>query len=250
MEASRQFVCIRLATYEDQAEADYMKNIFVGKSGYVENTTFAILSPDGQKKLTRAGRAPFYEYRNASRMAKGMNEIATHYQTPEEVNLPDAALPLTASLELGLNISAADGFPLVVIVGNQSSELNALSDKVRPLAWSNELMGQFTYARVTDAKQLKPLTGIDGSPDELNGILVVQPDRYGLSGKVLAQFDSTSSEQLMKDKLQQIMRDYDPIQKDHKSHVEVGIKMGVEWDTAIPETDPEAVAMRKRARGR
>ena len=250
MDASRQFVCIRLATYEDQAEANYMKKIFVGRSGNVENTTFAILSPDGQKKLTRAGRAPFYEYRNAARMASGMNEIATRYQASADMKLEEAPLPLAKSLDLGLNISAADGFPLIVIVGNESSELNALSEKLRPLAWSDDLMGQYTYVEVTDAEQLKPLTGIEGSPEEMNAILVVEPDRFGLSGKVLAQFNSASESESMRNELTTIIRNFEHIEKGHDSHVQLGIRMGVEWDTAIPETDPEAVAMRKRARGR
>jgi len=107
--ASRQFVCIRLATYESQAEANFMKKIYKGRSGHLENTTFAILAPNGRKKLTRTGRAPFHEYRDAARMANGMNEIAQRYKPRSGVNLNDAPLPFTDSLEIGLNISSADG---------------------------------------------------------------------------------------------------------------------------------------------
>lgn len=49
--ASRQFVCIRLATYESFEEAQMLRGIFLGGSGQVENTTFALLSPDGKTPL-------------------------------------------------------------------------------------------------------------------------------------------------------------------------------------------------------
>lgn len=250
MDASRQFVCIRLATYESQAEADFMKKIYKGRSGNVENTTFAILGPDGRKKLTRTGRAPFHEYRNAARMAAGMREIVKRYEPTGNANADHRSLPFTDTLDVGLNISAADGLPMIVVVANETSQQNVLLEKVLPLAWSDELAGQFTYAQVIDPKQLKPLTGIEGSPEELNAILIVQPDPFGLSGKVLAQFNSTNNAKEMKSDLMQIIHNFERIKKDHKSHVQLGIRMGIEWESAIPESDPESVAARKRARGR
>jgi len=44
---SRNFVCIRLATYEDSAEADYLRQVFSGRSGELDNTVFALMNPDG-----------------------------------------------------------------------------------------------------------------------------------------------------------------------------------------------------------
>ena len=38
VEASRDFVCIRLATYENAEEAKILKSIFTGRSGALENT--------------------------------------------------------------------------------------------------------------------------------------------------------------------------------------------------------------------
>ncbi len=47
--ASRMFVCIRPATYEDAGEADFLKKIFVGRSGELDNTVFVLLAPDGEQ---------------------------------------------------------------------------------------------------------------------------------------------------------------------------------------------------------
>ena len=227
-----------------------MKKIYSGRSGQVENTTFAILAPNGRSKLTRTGRAPFHEYRDASQMAAGMNEIAQRFEPRSSVKLKDASLPLTDSLEIGLNISAADGLPLIVFVANQSSQLDVLSEKARPLAWSDELIGQFTYAQVTDPEQLKPLAGISGSPEDLNAILIVQPGQFGLSGKVVGQFDSTIDSESLKNELTQIVQKLKRVEKNHNAHVQLGIRMGIDWESAIPETDQESIAARRRARGK
>ncbi len=226
-----------------------MKKIYSGRSGDLKNTTFAILAPNGRRKLTRTGRAPFHEYRDAARMAAGMNEIAKRFEQPSGVKLKDAPIPFTDSLDIGLNISAADELPMIVIVANQTSELDVMSDRVRTLTWSDDLIGQFTYARVTDPNQLKPLTGIEGSLDDLNAVLVVQPGQFGLSGKVLLQFDPTTNDQEWKRDLLQIARDFERAEKDHRNHVQLGIKMGIDWESAIPETDQESIAARRRARG-
>ena len=68
--ASRKFVCVRLATYESKEEADLLTDIFVGRSGELENTTFVILAPDGKKRLTRAGRGPMFAFRGSDGAAR------------------------------------------------------------------------------------------------------------------------------------------------------------------------------------
>ena len=56
--ASRNFICVRLATYESEDEAAYLRSFAAGRSGQLENTVFCILSPDGEEKLIRAARGP------------------------------------------------------------------------------------------------------------------------------------------------------------------------------------------------
>ena len=58
VEASRPFVCIRLATYENQDEVDFMKALYVSYTGEIANTLFALLSPDGKTRLSEADRSP------------------------------------------------------------------------------------------------------------------------------------------------------------------------------------------------
>src|SRR4051812_46124084 len=99
--ASRQFVCIRLASYEDEGEAKFLKSVFTGKSGELENTVFALLSPDGQKKLMKASRSPRQLFQGAADMAKAMNGIAQKYTAKAGGPPP---LPLVANVRLALDV--------------------------------------------------------------------------------------------------------------------------------------------------
>jgi len=241
---SRKFVCIRLATYEDEREAEFLKNIYTGRSGEMENTTFAILSPDGKQKLTASGRGPFHEYRNAAQMAMGMQAIASKQAGAEQAALGDRQLPLMKNVELALNVASCDNLPVIVTVATDEEKLAALNRELLPVAWSEALAGQFVYAAVTDKALLKPLTGVEIA----TGILVVQPDEFGLSGAVLRQFASADQDELT-DALREIVQSYPRPAKTHDTHVRLGIELGIEWESEIPETDPQSIRARRQARG-
>lgn len=243
--ASRNFVCMRLATYEDQQEADFMKSLYIGRSGELENTTFALLSPDGKKKLATAGRGPFHAFRGAAAMAAGMNKIAADHTGAKDASLTDKQLPLMKNLELALNVASADGLPLIVTVADSKERLDDINKSLVPLAWEESLAGQYVYASVLDKKELKPITGAQG--DE--GILVVEPGQFGLSGKVLAQFPAGTLSDKMKSKLQDVVATFPRTHKDHNSHVRLGIEIGIDWKSEIPETDQQSLRAKERARG-
>src|SRR4051812_12431801 len=73
--ASRAFVCVRLATYEDEEEGKFLKAFQVTRSGELENTVFTILAPDGKKQLARASRSARGTFGDADRMAATMKRI-------------------------------------------------------------------------------------------------------------------------------------------------------------------------------
>ena len=77
--ASRNFVCVRLSTYESKEEAEYLSRIFT-RRGQLENTVFCIMSPDGKDKLVNAGRSPGWAFPGSEDQAirdmeKKMDEI-------------------------------------------------------------------------------------------------------------------------------------------------------------------------------
>src|SRR5271156_4216622 len=94
--ASRQFVNIRLTTYENATEAKFLKTICPTGSGQLENTVFAILAPDGKRQLTRASRSPREAFDDAADMARAMNRIAAWYRPKNAGSVPD--LPTVANV--------------------------------------------------------------------------------------------------------------------------------------------------------
>ena len=54
---------MRPQTYESEAEAEVLSYVFAGRSG-LENTSFALLGPDG-KKISRGARSPSMVYGSA-----------------------------------------------------------------------------------------------------------------------------------------------------------------------------------------
>jgi len=241
---SRNFVCIRLATYEDEHEAEFLKGVFTGRSGQMENTTFAILSPDGKQKLAASGRGPFHAFRNAAQLAQGMKLIASQHAGAAKAALSDRQLPLMRSLELALNVAACDNLPLIVTVADDDDALKTLHRDLLPVAWSELLAGQFVYVAVPDKKLLKPVTGVEVD----RGILIVEPDQFGLSGKVLKQYAADDHRGLAA-ALLQVVQSYPRSVKTHNSHVRLGIQLGLDWESKIPETDAQSIRARQRARG-
>ena len=77
IKASRDFVCIRTATYEDKTEAIFLKSTFLGRAGGdLRNFGFCILSPDGKRQLRRSNRGPNFTYANSKEMVADLRQIA------------------------------------------------------------------------------------------------------------------------------------------------------------------------------
>lgn len=241
--ASSEFVCIRLSTYESQAEADFLKTIYVGRSGEMENTTFAILSPDGKKQLARAGRGPMHAFRGASDMARGLKKIAAQYPARKKP-LTDNTLPLLQTIDLGLNVASCDSLPVIITFAESDEDLEALNQSLVPLAWDKTLAGQYAFATTTNAKELKPISGLEAD----SAIAIVSPDEFGLSGKVLAQFKPGTSRAHIRKEMISIASKYPRKSKDRRTHTTMGISMGIDWETAIPETDEQALRAEARMR--
>jgi len=246
VEASRKFVCIRMATYENKAEAEFTTSIYRSRSGQLENTVFVIMSPDAKKKLTRAGRSPRHYYRDAADLASAMARIASEYPAAKDSAFQGKGLPLVRNLELALNVAASDNLPLIVTVAQNEKELSQVNQRLIPVAWRDSIAGQFTYVSVMEDKELKPIVGRKVQ----KGVLVIQPDQFGLSGKVLAQFPSDADPEKIKSTLETIVAKFPRISKSHNSHVRAGIRMGLDWESVIPESDPMSVQAKQRARGR
>ena len=76
IEAARNFVCVRIATYEDEDEADFVRSRLMGGAEDLRNFGFALASPDFEVILRRSERGPNFVYRDATAMAEELNRVA------------------------------------------------------------------------------------------------------------------------------------------------------------------------------
>src|SRR5438067_2964157 len=113
--AAREFVCVRLMTYEDPFEAEFLKSFRITRSGDVENTTFTILAPDGKKQLARASRSAKGAFRDAAQMAETMARIAKEHPGKPSANDAPPPLPTVTTVRLAVDVAACDNQPLVVV---------------------------------------------------------------------------------------------------------------------------------------
>jgi len=230
IDESRKFVCIRLATYENKEEAALLKSIFIGRSGELENTTFAILSPDGKRQLVRSGRSPDFAFRSIGTMATTMRRISSQYGARGA----DTELPVMSDVRLAINVASCDNQPLVILRATNQDRLAELKAKMSKLAWSDGFIGQFLYVATTDSADLKAIRGLQASSE----IIVVEPGHFGLEGDVLAQLKGGVSEEDLQEALDVSVVLHLRVDKQTASHTRLGSRLGIQWKTALPVTDP------------
>lgn len=243
--SSRDFVCIRLATYEDQQEAEFMEGVFTSRSGVLENTTFGILSSDGKKNLVTPGRGPMHAFRDATSMANRMQLIALQHPGAKQARWSDKQLPVMKSVDVALNVAACDNLPVLITFAENNERLAGINAEVMKTAWTEEGAGQFVYASTTNKAELKPIPGVELTEE----VLVVEPGPYGLSGKILLASTLDESNEDLSRELLRAAASFKRVAPEYSSHIALGVQLGIDWESAIPETDPQSLRAKQRVRG-
>jgi hypothetical protein len=228
---SRDFVCIRLATYESASEAAVLQSVFQSRSGQLENTVFAILTPDGKTPLVRSGRSPREGLGGPEEGTRKLADLAAKFPGSAPVG---GALPLLADLRRGLNVASCEIQPLVVIVARSAESRQKIEETLLPLAWSKEFVGRYDFVRAKDAAEAA--ASIEGKVEE-DGIYIVQPDAFGQKGTLLAAASGSGRDTLQKALALGLTR-FTPQAKDSRRHIDEGVRRGLNWKTEIPVTDP------------
>ena len=227
--ASRNFVCIRTATYEDKKEAEFHRAKLFGQSSELRNFGYCLLSPDAKTSLKRSRRGPNYIYANAAEMAVDLQKIAKRYpKKRSKKNAP--VLPKMKNVRLALNVASCDGLPLVIAVGKKPNDIKALSRKLSEVIWDENLAGKFIYATTSKAIDLEVIDGAKFA----TGILVVAPHEYGLKGKLLTKIGANASVKKVEKALLDTAESFQRTAKIHGSHVRTGRRNGDTWETEVP----------------
>jgi len=238
---SRDFVCIRTATYEDKREAGFLKWAFLRTpAADLRNFGFCVLSPDGKRKLRRSFRGPNFVYKNSAAMAVDLERIARQFPPKTTKSESNPAVPRMKSVRLGINVASCDGLPSVVVFGKGKREVDQLNSKLSGVIWDEALAGKFIYASTTKFADLKIVVGATTK----TGILVVEPDVYGTKGRLIKRIDAGVSKRDLKRDLVDAADTFIRRSKSHGLHVRNGRRDGKTWKTEV------AVPDRVRKRGR
>jgi hypothetical protein len=240
--AAGQFVCVRLTTYENKAEAGFLKAICPTGSGELENTVFTILAPDGKRQLARASRSAREVFGDADRMAETMNRVAGWYKPRPTTKQELPELPTVANVRLAIDVAACDNQPLVLLFSKDAATRQALAGALKPLAWSEEFRGRFIYAEASGENESAPIQGTSRGP----GVLVIQPDRFGLAGRVLKSAPAGASVKALAQCLRTGAAMHRPQVESFRDHVRDGRATGAFWETVLPVSDPMERAARQR----
>jgi hypothetical protein len=236
--ASREFVCIRLATYESASEAKVLTSIYQSRSGLLENTVFALLAPDGKTLLARSGRTPREAVGGApdeavKGLAAKLKELSGRYPGTAPVG---AALPVLADLRRGMNVAACEIQPLLGIAAGSDEARKKIEQALLPLVWSADFAGRFAVARAKDPAEAAQY--VDGGLKS-DGVFVVQPDAFGQKGRLLA-FAPGGDRDAMAAALKQGLQQFVAEPKDSRRHIDEGMRRGIRWTSEIPVSDPMA----------
>jgi hypothetical protein len=224
--ASREFVCARLITFEDTSEAALMKRLIGGRS--LVNTAFTIMDPAGKKPLVRAGRSTKRAFKDPAAMVRSMKKIAADYSAKNQVS--HQGLPLLEDVRIALNVTQCDGQQLVIIRGDDRAT-KKVKEQLCELSWSDDLIGKFLYAVADEGTDWSVIKGADKAPAK--GVLVVQSDTYGLTGKVVGSVKLDAGIKNLRSMLSKSASAHDPKPVDTSRLRRAGIRKGIKWETEI-----------------
>ncbi len=254
IDASQNFVCIRLTSYESKSEAAFIENL----RGNPVNTAFAILDPSGKPALEvkGLGRGPGELFEDPSDMAKQLNEIAAKYpqkisqahsqessqKTTNKETADSPALPVTLSAELGLAVASADLQPLVLVVASDPALRATLEAKVAKLAWSKDFQGFFTYANAASTKGLL----ISQTGEAKDGVFIIEPDIFGANGKVVARVSATEVDKNLASAMKDALSKHVRMSKSRNELKRLALVNGIFFETGIPVSGTREAADREK----
>ncbi len=246
-------------TYENAAEGALLKDLYSGRNDNLENTVFAMLGPDGKKRLTMTGRSPNSVYgsgsESAATMARAMKRHARRYGKSSDTKSTltrsteqSPAVPTVANLRLALNVASCENRPLVIVFHQEARSRRQLETNLGEVVWKKMLVGRSEYVVVDDPKELATIAQLRNNPKP--GIYVVRPSTFGDRGRLIASIATDHKGAELAKELDAAFSKYRPREKSRGTHVATGQEIGVKWETQTPITDSRATRNSRQGRTR
>ena len=244
VELSRHFVCVRPNTYENEAEAEFMKTLFRARNDNLENTTFCLLAPDGQTRVSRGGRSPSMVFGGIEGFLVELEALIQRYPAQAKPRSSQPVYPAQESVALGLNVAASDGLPLVLLAGGTQEQRTQVVGALAAQAFSAPLVGRLHYGVLADEQGLAllerggDLLGLPEQPE----LWLVRPETFARSGEVVERFplpaDNPALWAGLAGTVAAAWESALPQKAETaREHLRAGEREGIEWESELPVTD-------------
>ncbi len=232
IEASKEFVCIRLETYESKETQDRIRDLLQGS---MQNTAFVVYAPDGKTKLTRSQRSPQFVLggrgsKDIAPVIDQMGEIADEYKVKGSAN--SAVLQDFDSFKQSLNVASADQRLLVFTVSPQN-KMTRVRKSLQAVFNDPSVSGKFHFdiAGKGDVKWAEILKNVDAK----TGIFIIKSDEFGQEGVVVKSLPLDTAASRLRAELLAANKQFAKLEKrkDYGKHVNQGRREGVKFENAI-----------------
>ncbi len=240
IEASRDFVCVRLETYESAEHEKLIRSLLGGRYA---NTAFCVLAPDGETRLTQTsrspstilgatGRGPNAQEGSVNEVIAAMEEIVDEYSRRDPSGAP--ILQDFHTFRQALNVASGDQ-RLLFFVSAEERYQEKVQDLLGPVFADKDVIGRFHVdyqGDKDDAHWVKAVTGSSSKP----GYYIIRADTFGQEGEVVAAMPLNTNLSTIRSTLLAANRDFaaDEERKIYSDHVQEGRKQGISFETEIP----------------
>ena len=258
--ATRQFVCVRLETYESAENEKIIRKLLDGRFA---NTAFCLLAPDGETELSRPGRSPSSLFGRRGGGFAGSEEeevtatiaklrlVAKKYEVKAESS--KAVLQDFSTFRQALNVASGDQRLLLLTVSDSNGE-SKLTPVLKKVLNDPGVVGRFhhDFANLkTDSEWSEAVTDVS----EKTGYFIIRPGSFGLDGEVMAQLPLTTNAETLKKVLlkENLVYAKDEKRKVYGDHVKEGRRDSVYFENEIPygeDRDGDGLPDSKRNRRR
>jgi hypothetical protein len=239
IDASRDFVCVRLESYESEEHQKMVRSFLNGR---FENTAFCLLAPDGVERLSGTGRSPAMGLRAGRRGGRGaggndlvvdaMKGIAGKYSTKgksDEIVVQDFH-----TFKQSLNVASGDQRLLLYVVAPES-EREGLRKSLRPVLSDRDVIGRFHTDFAGEESDADWRKVIDGATSKA-GLFIIRSDKFGQKGSVMAGLPLDAESKEIKSALLSANAKFakSETRKVYSEHVSEGRRQQVYFENAMP----------------
>ena len=253
--ASRDFVCVRLESYESKEHQDLVRS-FLG--GAFANTAFCILAPDGKTRLSDSGRSPSAllgrrggPAGDPKAVIAALEKISAKY--PSKGSMSEATVQDFHSTRQAINVASGDQRLLLLTVTN-GGKRSAATKVLRAVLNEPEMVGRFHHDFAEKSSDGNWSELVSGAKSQ-EGFFIIDADPFGQSGLVLLELPLSATSSELKAALKKTNSSFAKKEKRkvYSEHVREGRQNGIFFKNGMPygeDRDGDGVIDEKRGRGR